>query len=87
MFRRSVAGSIGSGGSDGGIIKQLGMYVRTKSDSGKKLTDQEILQQIKVYLTAARCQLNKLQQIKCSNQEINVNVRFTMTPLKSPYDQ
>ncbi|XP_023342369.1 uncharacterized protein LOC111712082 isoform X4 [Eurytemora carolleeae] len=46
--RRSVAGSIGSGGSDGGIIKQLGMYVRTKSDSGKKLTDQEILQQIKV---------------------------------------
>lgn len=38
----------GSEGSDGGIIKQLGMYVRTKSDSGKKLTDQEILQQIKV---------------------------------------
>jgi len=46
--RRSVAGSVGSGGSDGGIIKQLGMYVRTKSDSGKRLTDQEILQQIKV---------------------------------------
>ena len=87
MFRRSVAGSIGSGGSDGGIIKQLGMYVRTKSDSGKKLTDQEILQQIKVYLTAARCQLKILQQIKCRNQEINVNVRFTMIPLKSPYDQ
>jgi len=43
--RRSMAGSEGS---DGGIIKQLGMYVRTKSDSGKKLTDQEILQQIKV---------------------------------------
>lgn len=46
--RRSAAGSVGSAGSDGGIIKQLGMYVRTKSDSGKRLTDQEILQQIKV---------------------------------------
>ena len=34
-------------GSDG-IIKQLGQFVRTKSDSGKKLSDAEILQQIKV---------------------------------------
>jgi len=87
LFRRSVAGSIGSGGSDGGIIKQLGMYVRTKSDSGKKLTDQEILQQIKVYLTAERCPLKILQQINCRNQEISDNVRFTMIPFKSPYDQ
>ena len=46
--RRSIAGSVGSAGSEGGIIKQLGLYVRVKSDSGKKLSDQEILQQIKV---------------------------------------
>ena len=38
----------GSGGSEGGVVKQLNMFVRTKSDSGKRLTDQEILQQIKV---------------------------------------
>ena len=38
----------GSGGSDGGVVKQLGLFVRTKSDSGKRLTDQQILQQIKV---------------------------------------
>ena len=52
----------GSDVSDGGIIKQLGMYVRTKSDSGKKLTDQEILQQIKVrfqeYFVANRTNYN-----------------------------
>jgi len=35
-------------GSEGGMIKQLNLFVRTKSDSGKRLTDQEILQQIKV---------------------------------------
>lgn len=50
--RRSIAGSVGSAGSEGGIIKQLGLYVRVKSDSGKKLSDQEILQQIKVDLLA-----------------------------------
>ena len=38
----------GSGGSDGGMVKQMGLFVRTKSDSGKRLTDQQILQQIKV---------------------------------------
>jgi len=38
----------GSGASEGGMIKQLNLFVRTKSDSGKRLTDQEILQQIKV---------------------------------------
>merc|ERR1719233_2534751 len=31
-----------------GLTKQLNLFVRTKSDSGKRLTDQEILQQIKV---------------------------------------
>jgi len=35
-------------GSDAGLTKQLNLFVRTKSDSGKRLTDQEILQQIKV---------------------------------------
>ena len=29
-------------------MKQMGMYLRTKTDSGKRLSDQEILQQIKV---------------------------------------
>ena len=43
--RKSCAGS---GCSDGGVVKQLGLFVRTKSDSGKRLTDQQILQQIKV---------------------------------------
>ena len=30
------------------MVKQMGLFVRTKSDSGKRLTDQQILQQIKV---------------------------------------
>merc|ERR1711970_1110464 len=55
--RRSAAGSIGSAGSDG-IIKQLGMYVRTKSDSGKKLSDAEILQQIKVKNLDTGCEMD-----------------------------
>ena len=44
--RKSAGGS--GGGSDGGMVKQMGLFVRTKSDSGKRLTDQQILQQIKV---------------------------------------
>ena len=38
----------GSGGSEGGLSRQTNLFVRTKSDSGKRFTDQEILQQIKV---------------------------------------
>ena len=36
------------GSSDSGMMKQLNLFVRTKSDSGNRLTDQEILRQIKV---------------------------------------
>ena len=43
--RRSVTGS---GSSESGMMKQMNMFIRTKSDSGNRLTDQEILQQIKV---------------------------------------
>merc|ERR1719228_3241179 len=37
-----------SGESEGGIIKQMNVFIRTKSDSGKRLPDQDILKQIKV---------------------------------------
>ena len=33
---------------DSGMMKQMNMFIRTKSDSGNRLTDQEILKQIKV---------------------------------------
>merc|ERR1719370_1602711 len=34
--------------SDAGVVRQANVFIRTKSDSGKRLTDQEILRQIKV---------------------------------------
>merc|ERR1719458_33396 len=37
-----------SGESDAGVVSQANVFIRTKSDSGKRLTDQEILRQIKV---------------------------------------
>jgi len=37
-----------SGESDAGVVRQANVFIRTKSDSGKRLTDQEILRQIKV---------------------------------------
>lgn len=43
--RRSTAGSAGS---DSGMVKQMGLFLRTKSDSGKRMSDLEILQQVKV---------------------------------------
>ena len=46
--RKSVAGSGGSSSMDSGMMKQMNMFIRTKSDSGNRLTDQEILKQIKV---------------------------------------
>merc|ERR1719186_2579206 len=42
--RRSTAGSAGS---DSGMVKQMGLFLRTKSDSGKRMSDLEILQQVK----------------------------------------
>ena len=48
-YHSSRSGAAVSGGSsDSGMMKQLNLFVRTKSDSGNRLTDQEILRQIKV---------------------------------------
>merc|ERR1712203_841432 len=54
--KRSIHSSAGGTGSSTsaettgktGITKQMNMFLRTKSDSGKRLSDAEILQQIKV---------------------------------------
>ena len=37
-----------SGSGDSGMMKQMNLFIRTKSDSGNRLTDQELLKQIKV---------------------------------------